>query len=299
MWLQFTDAKITVTSTPAPSIPFLKMHGTGNDFVVLDGIGHPLPADFNFPAAAEKLCRHHFGSGSDGLLLLDNASSPAAAIRMRMWNPDGSEDMCGNGLRCIIRLAQHRGYVTENHFTVETLAGLRGAELLPDGRIRVAMGQPILAASEIPIDLDKLDSDSCINYTVPSPLGPLHCSTLSTGSTHTVVWLEDELSEEFFQSFSPGFETDSRFPERTSIMWARVKSRGEIAIRIWERGVGETLACGTGACATAVAAQLTGRCDENVRIVSKGGTLQIEWKQPTEITMTGDALIVYEGSYLS
>jgi diaminopimelate epimerase len=277
-------------------IPFTKMHGTGNDFVMLDAIAYPLPHDFNFGAAALAMCERRFGIGGDGLLLLDRpddaASSAGATVRMRMWNPDSSEDMCGNGLRCVVRLAHERGYAGQE-FVVQTLAGLRHAAIAHDGLVRVAMGQPSFVPQEIPTTVKEP-----IEYSlaVGNTLIP-HVTTLSTGSTHTVIFRDEAIGEGEFARLSPIIESHSCFPERTSIMWAHVVGRDQMRIRIWERGVGETLACGTGACAAAVAAQVTGQCDENVTVHSRGGALQIMWKRGHDITMTGPAQIVFEGEY--
>jgi diaminopimelate epimerase len=277
-------------------IPFVKMHGIGNDFVVLDAIAHPLPHDFSFGEAALAMCARRFGIGGDGLLLLDrpdaDAISAGAAIRMRMWNPDSTEDMCGNGLRCIARLAHERGYAGQE-FIVQTLAGLRRTAIQEDGSVRVAMGQPSFVPEEIPtterepIEYSLLVGDS----TIP------HVTTLSTGSTHTVIFSDTAIEEEEFARLSPLIEEHACFPERTSIMWAHVIGRNEVQLRIWERGVGETLACGTGACATAVAAQVTGRGGENVTVRSRGGDLHVRWKPGSDIEMTGAAQIVFEGEY--
>jgi diaminopimelate epimerase len=277
-------------------IPFVKMHGTGNDFVVLDALAHPLPPDFDFGAAALTMCARRFGVGGDGLLLLDRpdeaASSASATVRMRMWNPDSTEDMCGNGLRCIVRLAHQRGYAGEE-FVVQTLAGLRRAAVQQDSLVRVAMGHPSFVPAEIPTTVQEPIEYSLTvgDTTIP------HVTTLSTGSTHTVIFRETEIVEAEFTQLSPLLETHASFPARTSIMWAHIAGPDVVRLRIWERGVGETLACGTGACATAVAAQVTGRCGENVSVHSRGGALQIHWKTGHDITMTGPAQIVFEGEY--
>jgi diaminopimelate epimerase len=282
-------------------IPFVKLHGTGNDFVVLDAIAHSLSHDFDFGAAALAMCARRFGIGGDGLLLLDHpdhaARSAGATIRMRMWNPDSTEDMCGNGLRCIARLAHERGYVpgskTGDAFIVQTLAGLRRAAMRDDGSVRVAMGQPSFVPQEIPTLVREP-----IEYSLEVGGAAIpHVTTLSTGSTHTVIFRDAAIGETEFTRLSPLIEEHACFPERTSIMWAHVIGPDEVQLRIWERGVGETLACGTGACATAVAAQVTGRCGEKVTVRSRGGALHIRWKPQRDIEMTGATQIVYEGEY--
>lgn len=286
-----------------PTIPFTKMHGLGNDFVVLNAFQNTLPPDFDFAAWAQVSCDRHFGIGADGLLLLcapdEWAQAQGASVQMRMWNPDGSEDMCGNGLRCVARLAHSCGAVSSSRFIAQTLAGLRGCEILEDAQVRVAMGQPDFLTSQIPFTGGFMPIEYSI--LIGNTLLP-HVSSLSTGSTHTVIFVDELPSDEMFSTISPQIEHHSWFPERTSIMWAQVLDRENIRLRIWERGVqeangttGETLACGTGACAAAVAAQITERSGELVRIHSRGGVLQIGWRQGEEIQMTGEAKVVYEG----
>jgi diaminopimelate epimerase len=283
----------TQESSTHMTIAFVKMHGTGNDFVVLDNLASPLPGNFDFSSAALELCARRFGIGGDGLLLLDKSEN--APIKMRMWNPDGTEDMCGNGLRCIAKLAHERGYVGEE-FLIETLAGLRRCAIVGD-KVRVEMGAPVFAPQQIPTLIE-----NPIEYSLPVNKGAIpHVTTLSTGSTHTVVFTDKEISETAFQTLSPAIENHYLFPERTTVLWSKIEGRDDvsthIAVRIWERGVGETLACGTGACAVAVAAQKTGRAGENVVIKSRGGELQISWREGSEIQMTGGAEIVCEGAY--
>jgi diaminopimelate epimerase len=285
---------------------FWKMQGVGNDFVVLDALHHPLPADFDFTRAAQVLCARHFGVGSDGLLLLDrptaDAAAAGAAIRMRMWNPDGSEDMCGNGLRCIVRLAHRHGHVPST-FVCETLAGLRACEVLPDGEIRIEMGEPQWDNDAIPLQRSPdFQGESVLNYMLQiagEEAGPF--TSLSTGSTHTILWSNEKLVQEKFSSWSPQLEHHPAFPERTSIMWTQVAGPHAIKLRIWERGAGETLACGTGACAAAVAAQFTGRATPDERgeisVESRGGVLRVQWQPGHPIFLSGPAEVVFQGKF--
>lgn len=279
----------------------VKMQGVGNDFVVLDALGQPLPADFDFAAAAIELCQRRWSVGGDGLLLLDapdEASRKAGAtIRMRMWNPDGSEDMCGNGLRCIAALAHRRGYAPLD-FTVQTLAGLRQVSILESGLVRAEMGEPQLERPVIPLDApsENFVSIGALDYTLPVDGRQIsHVSSLSTGSTHTVIFGAHP-SEAEFQRLSPLIENHAWFPERTSVLWANIVGENHLRLRIWERGVGETLACGTGACAAAVAGVLTKDLKDIVRVESKGGVLSVEWRPGQEIFMIGPAQIVCEGT---
>jgi diaminopimelate epimerase len=277
-------------------IPFVKMHGAGNDFVVLNALQNPLPDDFDFSRAAEILCARHFGIGSDGLLLLAAGSTPEAAIAMRMWNPDGSEDMCGNGLRCIARLAFDAGHVHKREFIAQTHAGLRRCTVLKNGLVRVEMGAPVFDFAQIP--MQPVSRDDTMQYALEVGNRVFeNAVSLSTGSTHTVIFLDEELSEGEFQTLSPLIENHELFPERTTVLWTRATDKNDLHVRIWERGVGETLACGTGACAAAVAAKKTKRAANAVAVQSKGGVLQIEWseKNAEPIWMIGPALTVYNG----
>ena len=274
-------------------MPFTKMHGIGNDFLVLDLLRHPVPTHFDFAAFARAACERHTGVGADGLLSLESATDESA-VRMRMWNPDGSEDMCGNGLRCVAYLAHLREYVGRT-FRVQTLSGAREVHILPGGLIRVAMGAPHFAPTLVPL----ARTEPLIEGTLEIEGRTFqNVTALSTGSTHTVIFSDGPPTEEDFREWSPKIELAPHFPERTSIMWAHPLGANRFAIRIWERGAGETLACGTGACAVAVAARLTKRATGAVEVVSKGGTLEIEWDEPNgEIWKTGPAQIVFEGTW--
>lgn len=278
-------------------LPFHKLQGAGNDFVVLDLLTHPLPSDFDFPAAAIGLCDRHFGVGSDGLLTLE-PSNIGATVRMRMWNPDGTEDMCGNGLRCVAALAWHGRHVTANHFQVQTLAGDRQIEIINPNLIRASMGRPSFEAEQVPVLLPLTEADS-VEWTIEVANRNLKVTSLSTGSTHTVIFLDEPLSEADFQSLSPLLENHPLFPQRTSLMWAIADGQNRFKIRIWERGAGETLACGTGACAVAVAAQVTKRADGPVEVESRGGLLRVEWTPDQEIFLTGPAKHVFEGVFVN
>jgi diaminopimelate epimerase len=278
---------------------FSKMHGAGNDFVVLDTFAHPLPPQLNFASLAQKLCARHFGIGSDGLLLLE--SSKSANARMRMWNPDGTEDMCGNGLRCAAWLFHHRGYTSKSTFTVETLAGLRQVIMIPDHSMQVQMGKAIWTLHDIPMNFPKSTfAESAVEYQLPLQNQIIkHVTSLSTGTTHTVIFVDQLPEEKYFQELSPTIENHPWFPERTSVLWTKVLSRSEVHVRIWERGAGETLACGTGACAVAAAAWRTVRCDASeIKVQSKGGILHVTQNNAGELLLSGQVKVVFEGDFL-
>lgn len=267
------------------------MHGAGNDFVLIDGISAPFSPQLDMSSVARLLCARHFGVGADGLLSLE--PSAVADARMRMWNPDGTPDMCGNGLRCVAELAHRLGHVQKENFSVETIAGVRQIERLSDGRIRAAMGAPQWAPAIVPIGLPAplIEGNLELDGQIIS-----HATSLSTGSTHTVIFRDAPLTESEFQTWSPQLENHPLFPARTSVMWAVPNGDNRFKIRIWERGAGETLACGTGACAVAVAAQLTRRAQNSIIVESRGGELEVQWNAPDgEITLTGRATYVYAG----
>ncbi|HET6387577.1 MAG TPA: diaminopimelate epimerase [Armatimonadota bacterium] len=272
------------------TFPFEKMQGVGNDFVVAEA--RHLPG-VNLGSLAIRICDRHLGVGADGLLIL--AESDEADYRMRMFNPDGTEDDCGNGLRCVVRYVR-RHFTPGDYLTFETLPGVRQTEVLEhndrESRIRVNMGQPRLSPPEIPMLTNRPDA---IRFPIDLHGEIRRFTCMSTGSTHAVTFLEEPAPDETFLSESPLIEHHPLFPERTSVIWAWIAAPGSLRIRIWERGVGETLGCGTGACAAAVAAQLEGRARGTISIVSRGGSLEIEWND--EIWMTGPAVSVFEGRW--
>lgn len=281
-------------------LTFHKMQGAGNDFIVLDLLHTPLPGSFDFVQAAQILCDRHFGAGSDGLLTLESARTEGAAARMRMWNPDGSEDMCGNGLRCVAALAWERGYAESREFKLETFVGLHSVQVVEPGRIRISMGCPVFAPSQVPFvpvngQVRLVESSLEVGGETRGGV-----TSLSTGSTHTVIFLEEPLDEARFQRLSPLLENHARFPERTNVMWAVADGPNRFRIRIWERGANETLACGTGACAVAVAANLNGRASGPVAVESRGGVLGVEWSAPDgEMYLTGPVEYLFEGQWRS
>lgn len=285
--------RLSMTQNFFPQWVFHKLQGAGNDFVVLDLLDQPQQPSFDFAQAAQFLCDRHFGVGADGLLTLE-AATTTDALQMRMWNPDGSEDMCGNGLRCVAALAWRQKHVAQPHFSVQTLAGSRQIEVLGSNSMRAAMGQPIFTPSQVPVVLPS-EREDAVNIEVTVDDEKFLATSLSTGSTHTIIFLERSLSEADFQRLGPRLEHHPLFPTRTSIMWAVPDGPNRFAIRIWERGVGETLACGTGACAVAVAAQVTGRATGTVEVESRGGVLKVDWSPGDEIFLTGPADYVFEG----
>ena len=284
---------------------FTKMQGVGNDFVVVD-LGE-LPPHISLPSLAIQTCDRKFGIGADGLLVVAR-EAPGAAFRMWMFNPDGSEDMCGNGLRCVSLWALRAGWLAgRTEFTVVVKDGSRNVRLLDvaeDGRaatLGADMGVPRFDPEHLPFCAAL--GTRVVGYPLTVEGKTFHLTVVNTGSTHAVIFGVVPPDEEMFQRVSPLIENHPLFPERTSVLWATPQGDSTVAVRIWERGAGETLGCGTGACAVGVAAQLyqTVGIDgvkPTVDVASKGGTLRITWPgEGAPIDMTGPAQIVYDGDF--
>jgi len=274
-------------------LPFDKMQGIGNDFVVIDARDRP-GADWSGLAIA--LCDRHFGVGADGLLVVD--SDPCADARMHMYNPDGTADFCGNGLRCVARYRHDRAGGGDAVLPIAPSTGVRRAAVsaLEDGvQVEITMAPPCLAPEAIPM---AATGDRILDFRLPLPDGYLEITALSTGSTHAVAFVDSLPGDAEFHRISPQVEHHALFPERTSLMWAHVESPSRIALRIWERGVGETLGCGTGACAAMIAARLHGYVDETATVVSRGGELQVQWDEGGDLLQTGPAEYVFSGRYM-
>ncbi len=261
-------------------LPFVKMQGTGNDFMVVDAVTHAL--DLDWPRLAQETADRHFGVGHDGLLVITR--DPASGrLRMRMYNPDGTEDMCGNGLRCVARYAVERGLSPQRSLVIDTLSGPRVVEVLADGRVSVQMGPVPFVRSG----------------TVETPAGRFAYVLLHPGTPHAVLLQTELPGDELFLAAGPAIEHSPEFAERVSVMWAVPQGPHLLCLRIWERSVGETLGCGTGACAAAVAAVQAGAVEEPVTVRSKGGDLVIT-RDPAaldSVIMTGPAELIYEGRY--
>lgn len=274
---------------------FVKMQGTGNDFVLIDSLENPLEESL-LPGLAKRLCDRRFGIGSDGLLLV--LPSQQAHFRIRMFNPDGSEaEMCGNGIRCFAKYLYDHHRTSRTELTVETAAGIKTLRLFPQQgvvrSVRVAMGAPRLARAEIPMRGEPSHSP-VINQPL---LIQDHCfeiTCVNVGNPHCVIFVED-VTRLPVSTYGPQIEHHELFPQRINVQFAQVLSDWEIRLRTWERGAGETLGCGTGACATAVAAAITNRAARNVVVHLPGGDLQIEWAEDGSLYMTGTAEEVFWG----
>lgn len=267
-------------------LKFTKMHGNGNDFIVINAF------EQNFPQLAEKakqLCDRRFGIGCDQLLVL--RPSEVADLRMLIYNNDGSEvEMCGNGIRCFALFAQKRGLVKGNELSVETLGGIKKIRIL-NQLVEVDMGEPILKAQEIPVNLEGM----VIGKNVEINGSPYSITCVSMGNPHCIQFV-DNVDEAPVTKVGPLIEKNALFPTRINVEFAQILDKNSIKLRVWERGAGETLACGTGACATAVAAVLNGHTNRKVNIKLPGGDLEIHWSEKdNHVYMTGAGVEVYEG----
>ncbi len=272
---------------------FTKMHGIGNDYVYVDCT----KKDVEQPGKIAKLVSdRHFGIGSDGLILIK--SSETADFRMDMYNADGSQgEMCGNGIRCVGKYVYDYGLTTQTELVIETLAGYKKLSLMVEqgkvAKVRVNMGEPILAPEKIPVIADR---EPVIQEPIVVCDKEWKVTCVSVGNPHAVVFLEEPVMEFDMEKVGPYFENHERFPNRINTEFIEVVNRDRLKMRVWERGANETFACGTGACASAVAAVLNGYCNRKVTIELLGGELEIEWKESDNcIYMTGSATTVFDG----
>lgn len=273
---------------------FTKMHGTGNDYIYINGFEEKLE---NPSEAAVKLSDRRFGIGSDGLILI--LPSDVADCRMEMFNADGSiGKMCGNGIRCVAKYVYDRGLVKKDILRVETRSGVKTLQLrVEDGKVasvRVNMGQPELDPEKIPVLFSK---DRMVDEEVYTPSGNVwRVTCVSMGNPHAVIFVDDVEGLDL-PAIGPEMEKHAMFPERANIEFAQVTGPHEVQMRVWERGSGETLACGTGACACAVASVLTGKADRDVTVHLRGGDLHVFWDPDTDdVYMEGPAAFVFDGT---
>jgi diaminopimelate epimerase len=279
---------------------FTKMHGIGNDYVYVDGFAERVADPV---AVAQQVSDRHFGIGSDGLILI--LPSDRADVRMQMFNADGSEgEMCGNGIRCVAKYAYDHGLARQNPTRIETGRGVLTLALALEAgkveRVTVDMDEPILDLPEIPVDpssVTPIGRQHEYRFTPKGSDRELTGVFVSTGNPHAVIFVDDVAAVPL-EGIGPRVEHAPAFPRRINAHWVQVHSRDEITMRTWERGSGITLACGTGACAVAVACILTGRTDRTVLVHLPGGDLTIEWRESdNHLYMTGPATEVFSGEW--
>lgn len=276
---------------------FIKMHGAGNDYVYVDGMKYQIPDE---SAAAKKLSDRHFSIGGDGLIIIKKGTK--ADFEMVMYNPDGSRGaMCGNGIRCVAKYLFDEGYTNnEKEFTIESMGAIKHIKVnVIDGKAvsaRVDMGKPILKASDIPVNFD---GEKCVNQPVTFVDRKFNMTCVSMGNPHAVMFIDEHPIDFDLNKYGKTAEQNTElFPDRVNAEFAKVIDKENIEMRVYERGTGETLACGTGACATAVSAILNGYCDNDVTVHLLGGDLLIEWSgnENDSVIMTGPAEYAFTGT---
>jgi diaminopimelate epimerase len=279
---------------------FTKMQGAGNDYIYVDCFAAPVPN--NVPELARRISDRRFGVGGDGLILI--CPSKRADAEMRMFNADGSAaEMCGNGIRCVAKYVYDHEICRRDTLQIESGGNVRTLDLMTSAgkvtQVRVGMGPPILTPAEVPTTLRSAAGRDRPVVDVAVSVGgrDFQVTCVSMGNPHCVTFV-DELTDDWVLGIGPKLELDSHFPKRVNCEFVKVLNRSEVRQRTWERGSGETLACGTGACAVGVAGALTGRTDRNLVVHLPGGDLAIEWSEKDDhVYMTGPAVEVFSGDW--
>lgn len=277
-------------------IEFTKMQGCGNDYVYIDGARFHIPMEEK-PEIVRRLSNRNFGIGSDGVIFINPVVDGSADFEMEMWNADGTRsEMCGNGIRCVGKYVYDKGLTDKERVAVVSAGQVKYLDYtIEDGQVvlvKVNMGQPILQAAEVPVISDNTQA---IDEDIEVQGKTYRMTCVSMGNPHAVVFM-DKVADLDIQAVGPFFENHGRFPRRTNTEFVRVIDSQTLEMRVWERGTGETLACGTGACATAVAAILNGHTNNKVTVKLLGGDLIIEWDREANLVyMTGPAVISFEG----
>jgi diaminopimelate epimerase len=270
---------------------FTKMQGLGNDFIVLDGVRDDIDLQ---PSEIRRLADRHFGVGCDQILVVEKSTRPDADFRYRIFNADGGEvEQCGNGARCFVHFVRARGLTTKSAIRVETRAGIIEPRLEADGQVTVDMGPPRFAPAEIPFVSDS----SALLQALDVGGTTASITALSMGNPHAVQVVADVDAAPVDRE-GPLIERHLRFPQGANAAYMQVIDRANIRLRVWERGAGETLACGTGACAAVVAGIMRGMLDSPVRVATRGGPLEVAWAGTgASVQMTGPAVTVFEGEW--
>ena len=275
---------------------FTKMQGAGNDYVYINGFSEKMSQE-DKPDWVRKVSNRHFGIGSDGAIFIN--PSDVADFEMEMYNADGTRsEMCGNGMRCVGKFVYDKGLTDKTQFTVVSAGKIKYLDLTVENgkatQIKVNMGEPILEAAQVPVVSENeqvIDEPIYISETGET----YHMTCVSMGNPHAVVFMED-VEQLAIEKIGPYFENHKRFPNRTNTEFVKVLDRNNVQMRVWERGTGETLACGTGCCATAVACILNGYTDDEVTVHVLGGKIKIFWNREENVVyMTGPAETVFEG----
>jgi len=277
---------------------FTKMHGCGNDYVYINGIQEQVAADKK-PELVRKLSDRHFGIGGDGVIFINQGKN--ADFEMEMYNADGSRaQMCGNGIRCVAKYVYDYGLTDKTSITIESFGSVKYLELAVGRnhqveRVRVNMGAPVLRAADVPVNSEH---EQVVNEEIVVNGQSYKMTCVSMGNPHAVVFVDDmdDIRSFDLAGVGPYFENHERFPERTNTEFVRIIDKNNVQMRVWERGTGETLACGTGCCATAVAGVLNGLTDTNVNVHVLGGVIACEWdREHNLVYMTGPAVTVFDG----
>ncbi len=270
-------------------LKFTKMHGTGNDFIVLDGVRQQFQLE---PEQLRLLADRHFGVGCDQILIVEDAQHPDADFRYRIYNADGGEvEQCGNGARCFVRFVHNHGLTNKREIVVETKSGLITPRLEENGQVTVMMGAPIFDTERIPF----IGNDDEIIQTLEVNGKEIQITALSMGNPHAVQIVTD-IEHAPVAIEGKLIEQHPRFPKRVNAGFMQIMDRTHIKLRVYERGAGETLSCGTGACAAVVTGIRRGLLDSRVNVATHGGVLSIIWEGPSEpVWMTGPAITVFEG----
>lgn len=273
---------------------FVKMHGCGNDYVYVNGFTEKIK---NKEALVRAASDRHFGIGSDGVIFIN--PSQIADFEMEMWNADGTRaEMCGNGIRCVGKFVYDYGLTDQTRISVESFGKIKYLDMTEESgkvtKVRVNMGSPILTADQVPV---KSANDQVIDECIEVNGREYKMTCVSMGNPHAIVFVDDVKNLDI-EAIGPYFEHHERFPNRTNTEFVKVIDDHTVEMRVWERGTGETLACGTGCCATAVACVINHKTGNHVTVKVLGGEIEIEWdREQNLIYMTGPGAVVFEGDY--
>lgn len=276
---------------------FTKVHGLGNDFVMIDNLKNDYQG-YDWGKLAVEMCNRNFGIGADGLVVI--SASAIADLKMRIFNPDGTEpEMCGNAIRCVAGYIYQYQILDKTKITIETKAGILVPEIIDSQEtkalVKVDMGPPKLEPAQIPMIIEE-NIKKVINYPLKINGKTIYITCISMGNPHGVIFVP-EVTSKLVSSVGPTIENHPAFPNKTNVEFVQVLDREHLKMLVWERGAGQTMACGTGACATLVAAYLNGLAERKATVHLAGGDLEIEWAEDNRVYMTGPAIQVFRGNY--